>query len=353
MKILIVRFRQIGDAIISSVLCNTLKKSFPDSQIDYVVYDFVAPLFQNHPYIDNLIIITAEERKNPFKYLAKVWNVTRTRYDVVIDLMSTPKSELFAIFSGAKFRIGRAGSKERLIRGRGYNHKVAWSGKDPDETSKTLEMLGPLEKAGYTLEYDNRYCIEITEDEKLAMRKKMESSGVDFSKKILVAAVNSRRSEKIYPVELMEKLFRMILEKHDVQIILFYNRDEREFAKNFHKNLENDSRVISDIVTKNIRELGALMTNCHLFFGNEGGPRHMAQALNLPTFAVFGPNTYKATWLTTGDDRNRGIEPREIPSKNFEQLSHREKYELITPERVYSEVDYLLKKYVEKMGIDI
>lgn len=59
-KILVIRFKQIGDAILSSVICKNLK-----------------------------------ERKNPFKYLKKVWEVTREDYDIVIDIMSTPKSEFF------------------------------------------------------------------------------------------------------------------------------------------------------------------------------------------------------------------------------------------------------------------
>ncbi|MGL5542677.1 MAG: glycosyltransferase family 9 protein [Fusobacteriaceae bacterium] len=347
MKILIVRFRQIGDAIISSVLCNTLKKSFPGCQIDYVLYDFVAPIFQNHPYIDNLIVITPEERKNPFRYIKKAWDVTRTDYDVVIDLMSTPKSEVFSLFSRAKFRIGRAGDKERLIRGKGYNYRVGWSGKSPDETWKTLDMLKPLQDAGYEIQYDNRYCLRITEAEKSAMREKMKDSGVDFSKKILIGAVNSRRPEKVYPVELMVEVFRKILEKNDVQIVLFYSKDEKQFVEDFHQTLDSDPRIITGIETKDIRELGALMTNCNLFFGNEGGPRHMAQALDLPTFAVFGPKTFKDTWLTNGDDKNRGLEPRDVAGDNFENLSHREKYELITPDMIYSEIEYLLKKYVE------
>lgn len=37
MKILVVRFKQIGDAILSSVICNTLKRTFPEAEVDYVV----------------------------------------------------------------------------------------------------------------------------------------------------------------------------------------------------------------------------------------------------------------------------------------------------------------------------
>ena len=63
MKILVVRFKQIGDSILTGPLCYSLKKSFPDAQVDYVVYDHIAPLFEKNKYIDNVISITKEERK--------------------------------------------------------------------------------------------------------------------------------------------------------------------------------------------------------------------------------------------------------------------------------------------------
>ena len=36
-KILIIRFRQIGDSILAVALCSTLKKSFPDAEIHFVL----------------------------------------------------------------------------------------------------------------------------------------------------------------------------------------------------------------------------------------------------------------------------------------------------------------------------
>ena len=35
-RILIIRFRQIGDSILAIALCSTLKKSFPDAEIHFV-----------------------------------------------------------------------------------------------------------------------------------------------------------------------------------------------------------------------------------------------------------------------------------------------------------------------------
>lgn len=340
-KILVVRFRQIGDAILTSVICNTLKKSFPEARIDYVVYDFVAPLFLNHPYIDRVISLDKKTRDNPFLYLKKVWKITREDYDLVIDVMSTPKSELFSWFSPkAKFRIGRVGSKKKLIRGRSYTHGITEPKYAKDKCDKFQKLLRPLEEAGYTLNYDSNVIIGITSEEKEMLRKRMEEAGIDFSKKVFASAINSRVPGKVYPIENMKRLITMVLEKYsDAQIIFYYSPEEREFALKTHEELNNHERIFSNITTKSIRELAMLLANCDFFFGNEGGPRHLAQGVGIPSFAIFSPRSSKKDWLPADNPMNLGIEPRDVGSDT---------YEAMTPEIVIEKIEEMLKKYVYK-----
>ena len=68
-NILVIRFKRIGDAILSLPLCHSLKLTFPNSKVDFVLYEEASPLFEGHPYIDNVITITKKEQKNPLKYL--------------------------------------------------------------------------------------------------------------------------------------------------------------------------------------------------------------------------------------------------------------------------------------------
>ena len=60
--VLVVRFRQMGDAVLTTVICNTIRKTFPDARIDYVLNDNLAALFEGHPSIDRIITFTKEER---------------------------------------------------------------------------------------------------------------------------------------------------------------------------------------------------------------------------------------------------------------------------------------------------
>ncbi|WP_294707050.1 glycosyltransferase family 9 protein [uncultured Fusobacterium sp.] len=342
MKILVVRFKQIGDAILSSVICNTLKRTFPEAEIDYVVYEHISPLFENHKYIDNVISITKEEQKNPFKYLAKVWKVTRKKYDIVIDIMSTPKSEVFTLFSlGSRYRIGRRKPK----RGYTYNYKIDEPRDAKDKVDKFLKMLKPLEQE-YKVMYDNNYIITLTFEEKSQMRKRMLDAGIDFNRPVYICAANSRRESKIYNIEKMKKIVERVRDELKGQIIFFYSPDEKDFIMKFYEKFENKRDLFVNINTKSIRELAMVIANCNFFFGNEGGPRHLAQSLDIPSFAIFSPSASKKEWLSNANERHQGVEPNDV--RNCEGLDYKGQYNLIDPDYVFDKIEEMSKKFIAK-----
>lgn len=344
MKILVVRFKQIGDSVLASPICSTLKKTYPDSEIDYVLYEHIAPIFENHPEIDNVISITKDEQKNPVKYFLKVWKITRKKYDIIIDIMSTPKSELFTLFGrSAKYRIGRYKKK----RGYTYTHKIKEPRDAKDKVDKFLRMLEPLEKDGVNVKYDSNYTIYIEEEEKNILRKGMEAAGVDFKKPVFAFAINSRRPEKIWPKEYMKTLVTECLERYGAQGIFYYSPAEKEYALELHKELLDRKDIFTNIETKSIRELAMLISNCDMFIGNEGGPRHIAQALDVPSFAIFSPSAEKKEWLSNANERHTGIEAKDIiKEEKLTNMDYWDKYKAITPEIVLKKVDEMVKKYV-------
>ena len=344
-KILIVRFKQIGDSLLATPILESLKKTYPDSQIDYVVYDHIAPLFEGHPAIDNVISITKEERINPLKYIMKVWKVTRNKYDIIIDIMSTPKSELFTLFGrSAEYRIGRWKPK----RGYTYTHSIREPKVSRDKVDKFLHMLKPLEEAGEKIVYDTTYRVVLNDEEKTRLRGRMMKAGVDFTRPVFAFAINSRRPEKIWNPENMKKLITAILDKYNACGIFYYSTDEKEFAKNMHRELGNREDIFSNIETKSIKELAMLLANCDMFIGNEGGPRHIAQGLDILSFAIFSPRAEKKEWLSNANDRHRGIESNDvIKMQNLKEEDLPENtYDLITPEIVLSIIEEMINKYV-------
>lgn len=342
MKILVVRFKQIGDSILASPICNTLKKSFPSAQVDYVVYEHIAPLFEGHQYIDNVISITKEEQKNPFKYLKKVWQVTRNRYDIVIDIMSTPKSEVFTLFSrGAKYRIGRY----KKNRGYTYTHKIQEPQGCKNKIDKFLKMLKPLEDE-YQIEYTEDFSIQVSEEERKYMKGKMEKAGIDFSKPVLAFAINARVPSKVFNIDKMLGITKKVIEDLKPQIIFYYSPAEKEFALKAHERLEYDKHIFTNIETKNIKELAMLFKNCDMFFGNEGGPRHIAHAVGIPTLVACRPNLDIKEWLIQGE-KNEHIGPLDV-DPNAYSLSAQEQDDLVTVDLVVNKFKEFYKKNVNK-----
>ena len=98
-RILIIRFRQIGDSILAIALCSTLKKSFPDAEIHFVLNKNIAPLYEGHPDIDKVITFDKNENKPFTAYIKKVWQVMhQNKYDIIIDMRSTIRTLFFSLF---------------------------------------------------------------------------------------------------------------------------------------------------------------------------------------------------------------------------------------------------------------
>src|ERR1043166_10051530 len=56
-KILLVRLRSIGDTVLATPSVAALKRFLPRVQVDILVEDWVAPLLDHHPHIDNVVAI--------------------------------------------------------------------------------------------------------------------------------------------------------------------------------------------------------------------------------------------------------------------------------------------------------
>jgi len=54
MKILVIQQKMIGDVLVSSIICNNLRKAYPDAQIDYLVYESTTPVLEGNTAIDTI-----------------------------------------------------------------------------------------------------------------------------------------------------------------------------------------------------------------------------------------------------------------------------------------------------------
>lgn len=342
-RILVIRFRRIGDAVLSSAICSSLKKSFPSAQIHYALNENIVPLFENHPDIDKIISFSDSENHDIIKYLQKVWQITRAnRYDIIVDCRSTVKTLLFSLFSiSTPYRLG--------IR-KPYNLLSTHTIKTEDYESnvdRMLAILHPVEKK-LNLQLTKNFRLKITDEEQQHFKSYMIKEGIDFSKPVMVCTVAARIPIKIWNTDYMAEVLLRIIEKYDVQLIFNYVGDEFLVAQLIKEKMGNPTQVFLDVEAKSLRELGALLKNADFFFGNEGGPRHISQALNIPSYAIYPPGISKKEWLPNASEKFQGIEVNDILSDSeLGTLSYIDSFNTITPDVVCVRLFEMLNKYLK------
>ena len=298
MRILVIRFRQMGDAILATPLLNTLHHSFPDAEIHFVLNERIAPLFEGHPAISRIITFSDAERHAPLIYLRKIWQtVHQTHYDAIIDMRSTLNTMPFALFSlRSKWRIGIRKPYTLGI----YNHRIEGCEDDESMITHNLKLADPLKPAVI----DRNLLLSITEKEKTDFRTYMQHEGIDFSRPIMLVGVTAKLENKTWAEDRMTETLRRLLDTFpNLQLIFNYAPGrEAENARRIYDHLGANLHIFLQIQAKSPRELAAMAANCTAYFGNEGGGRHIVHAMGKPSLVVCSPMASKTTWLPQDTD---------------------------------------------------
>lgn len=349
MNILVIRFRQMGDAILSTALLNTLRHNFPDAQIHFVLNERIAPLFKGHPSVDRFITFTDDERHHALTYIRKVWHIVHeTHYDIIIDMRSTANTMLFSLFSpSSKFRIGMDKGYTKLV----FNHTIAPCANQYSMVEYDTRYTLPLQSFG-PIEPVYAFNLHITDEERQSFGAYLTSQGIDLSRPVMLANVTAKLTSKVWMEDRMVWVLSRFVEQYpDYQIIFNYAPgQEEENARRMYAQMGKPQQVFIDVQAHSSRELVAMSSYMTLFFGNEGGARHIAQAAGCPSLAICAPENSKKVWIPQTQVLAEGISPvdtlaaHQLTEQAYQQLSREEKYSLLTQEYVWSRLQSFMQK---------
>jgi heptosyltransferase-2 len=120
MKILVIQQKRIGDVLTSTILCNNLRQFYPEATIDYMCYPNCVDVLLENPNVNNIIVLSNSVRKSYPSLFKFIFEIRRTKYDVVIDAYSKLETNLITLFSGAKYKISYDKGYSKLF----YNHNI-------------------------------------------------------------------------------------------------------------------------------------------------------------------------------------------------------------------------------------
>jgi heptosyltransferase-3 len=279
-KILVLRYRSIGDILLSFPALESLRLAFPQAQIDMVIDDKFRDICYAHPHINRLILYR-RGGNSLWDEMKFIWKIRRGQYDAVVDLHCGPRSAVLTRLSGARYRIGSWATKRSKM---AYNvPPVPWKGEGPPHSVEA--MLNIIEPLKLSILHRKSLFLAYSEEDKNYIRNFL--ADFDVNRKPIMVHPGGRVDVKKLPVEKMGQIVRWLSEEFGARVILAgADCDLPDISA-----IASASRRKCLIATNlKLGRLAALIDSCGLFIGNDSGPMHMAAALGVPAVAFFGPS---------------------------------------------------------------
>lgn len=352
-RILVIQHKMIGDVLITSLLCENLKKSYPNATVDYLVNSNTLPVLENNPYIDNLIVFNEKEQKGFLKLVMFSNEVSKNNYDVVIDVYSKLQSWVNVFINKAPVKISyKKPGREFLYTNNIEKHNVA-------KTHLGLSIehrLALLEPFGITNPEATEPKLYLTDKEIKAAKQTFIKHKVDSSLKTVMISLLGSDETKTYPLNQMAKLVNHIGENYNVNILFNYFPNQKDQALEVYNQLSEHtkSKVYFDLLGDDLRSFIAIANECDIIVGNDGGAINMSKAVGKKSFIIFSPWIDKNVWATFEDGINHvSVHLKDYFPEKFKDLSNREIkkvvnsfYSLFDFELFTSKLDQFLKKHI-------
>jgi|SRR5690554_381731 len=299
-KILVIQQKMIGDVLVSTILCETLSKAYPNAQVDYLIYESTYPVIEANEKNYNVLFFKKEYRSNKKAFIQFALQLKKENYDVIIDAYSKLESWIIVGLSKAPLKISFKKGVSNFL----YTHLIERHPKPQTNLGLVIEhrlkLLSPLEISADLL--ITKPVIKITATENQQAINTLIENKIDLQKPIIMLNIIGSNDTKTYPLHYMAKVADE-LAKNEVQILFNYLPNQVEKAKKVLDSCEEETRekVFFNVLGNDLRGLLALMNQCSMVIGNDGGTMNMAKALNKATFIIFSPWIEKAAWNTFED----------------------------------------------------
>jgi heptosyltransferase-2 len=277
-KILIRATNWVGDAIMALPALRAVRSRFPEAEITILARPYVAAIYENQQVCDNMMLVDDKSDM--------VGQLRGQKFDTALLLQNAFEAAWIAWRAGIPERIGYARDGRSLLLTKAL--PVPKSGEIPlHEQYYYLELL---RRAGWldVLPQESFIKLKLPEEDRQRTAKFILSAGArPDALRIAIGAGASYGSAKCWPPDRFADLANRLHAQADADVILFGTRAEAPVSSAIAAGMHHPP---VDLTGKtSVADLPALLSQCHLFIGNDSGAMHVAAAVGLPVVAVFGP----------------------------------------------------------------
>ena len=277
-KILLVRLRSIGDTVLATPSAFALKRFLPHAEVDILVEDWVAPLLNNHPHIDNVIVL---ERGGVMARARVARELRSANYDVVYNLHGGTTATFLTRATGAPNRVGfKTYQYAKLHTHQAPSPLLLWGQQKTHSVEQQLALLG---WTGVPVTDRPPTTLGVDPEAVEAINRRLADAGLD-DRKIALVHPAAAFATKQWPAENFARVGEFLAERGFAPVAITAPQ-ESAVLESLLKELSVPVLSFNDL---SLPEVTALATRSQLFVGNDSGIAHIAAAVGTPSVVIFG-----------------------------------------------------------------
>lgn len=287
-RILVLRYRFIGDTILTIPFLRNLRRSEPEAEIVWVVAPGSSEVVKGVPYVDELLywdpVTIHADSQGTHKTLTSKWafikDLRRRHFDKVYVLKRSLSSAIIARLSGAPERVGF----DTEVRGFLLTKRVPYR-HDQHEVQNFLDVL----RADGVPVKDDYLEAWLSEEEESFAGDYLRKAGVSDSDSLIAIHPFTANPPRAWHHENFVELANRLQKLYDARILIFGGKRDKENADRIRSGLVQEP--VMAVGTTTLRQSMALLARCRLLVCNDSGIMHLAAAMNVPLVALFGPQS--------------------------------------------------------------
>ncbi len=292
-NILVMRYRFLGDTILTVPFLRNLRRAAPQAKIDMLVGPASGEVLKGCPYVDEFIPFDTtrfhkydQGKGDARSYWSYFFELRKRNYDCAFVLKRSLSSAFLALGTGARIRAGYATEGRSLL----LTHKVRW-----DTSVHEVDSLASvLEAVGITA-HDKHLEAWISKDETRAMREKVSCLDNHRSRMLIHAA--AAHPDKTYPLEHFAEVIKGL--HSEFGMTPFFTGDSKDRESYEELAALAGIKSVNMAGELSIRESMALYKEMDIAVCVDSGPAHLSCAVGTPTVTLFGP-TDPVRWQPIG-----------------------------------------------------
>ncbi|HVS26948.1 MAG TPA: glycosyltransferase family 9 protein [Burkholderiales bacterium] len=297
-RVLVVITRRIGDVLLATPLIRSLKRAWPQAQIDVLVFAGTEEVISANPDIQS--VITIAERPDLWTHLKLVAHLLR-RYDLAFSCLPGDRPTLYAWLAGKK-RVGLLEAdaknrwKQRLLN--------QWTSFDNLNTHTVLMHL----KLAELLNISKHYEVLVSwSDTTAAYIDALFLSSQAPNQRLAVLHLYPKFNYKMWHAQGWSELSRW-LAKQGLRIVLTGSAapEELDYIEKILPLLPQDTLNLAGRL--NLEQSSCLLSRAAIYVGPDTVVTHIAAALSVPTVALYGP-TNPVKWGPWPKGHNKDSNP--------------------------------------------